>query len=275
MISRIGREVSLVPVTWKDGWPVFNDGNPASLVQEGLYNISHPTSWKDDFNSQGYGKKKDELGIGWYQVRTPYKKDHSLSERKGYLRIWGNAYNLTDRATPSIYVRKQLSFSTVWSTSLEFFPRENSTVEAGVALWLSETSHQTIGLAKCADGSGDRCVVARAFTGPNNTQEVSIHLRHENLSRIANDLRLVKTKEIKIGDEGAVQLMIQALPTYYTLQYSLDNGETVKDMVSFNNTLVRVAETGFSGSFFGLYSTGRGFPAQDPADFAYARWDNM
>ncbi len=109
-------------------------------TQPGLYNLSLPRSWVDDF---GYkNESKDELEIGWYSIRTPYKQEYSLHERPGYLRIWGNAYNLTQVATPTVYLQKQVSLSTVWSTSLEFYPKGLSTTEAGVVLWISEVPHQ-------------------------------------------------------------------------------------------------------------------------------------
>lgn len=115
----------------------------------------------------------DELAIGWYSVRTPYKKYYSLVDRQGYLRVWGNAYNLTEKISPSIYLQKQTALTQTWSTSVDFQPRKNTTWEASVALWLNETSHQILGIQNCEIISGNRYVVARTFTGPNSTQVVS------------------------------------------------------------------------------------------------------
>ncbi|KAL4887826.1 glycosyl hydrolase [Aspergillus ambiguus] len=138
-VSQLGRETYLTPVKWEDGWPIFNNGEPVNITQPGLYNLSRPRSWADNFD---FKKSHDKLDIGWYSIRTPYKKEYSLHERPGYLRIWGNAYNLTQVATPTVYLRKQVSLSTVWSTSLEFYPDKSSTTEAGAVLWISEASHQ-------------------------------------------------------------------------------------------------------------------------------------
>ncbi|OJJ55354.1 hypothetical protein ASPSYDRAFT_34285 [Aspergillus sydowii CBS 593.65] len=222
-VSQLCRETYLTPVTWEDGWPVFNNGEPVNNTQPGLYNLSLPRSWVDDF---GYkNESKDELEIGWYSIRTPYKQEYSLHERPGYLRIWGNAYNLTQVATPTVYLQKQVSLSTVWSTSLEFYPKGLSTTEAGVVLWISEVPHQ----------------------------ETSV----------------------TIPSSGAVRLYIRAEPTQYTLQYSVDNGKTITNTTSFSNSILTQGIQSFTGAFFGLYSTGRGYPSLVPADFAWARTDEI
>ncbi|KAH1593582.1 hypothetical protein KXX44_008053 [Aspergillus fumigatus] len=168
--------------------------------------------------------------------------------------IWGNAYNLTQVATPTVYLQKQVSLSTVWSTSLEFYPDNSSTTEAGVVFWLSEASHQVIGVRQCDDGSGNRCLITRTFTGTNNTH--------------------VETS-VGIPATGPVRLYIRAEPTQYTLQYSLDEGKTIKNATSFSNSLLAQGISSFTGSFFGLYSTGRGYPSLVPADFAWARTDEI
>lgn len=159
----------MVPVTWKDGWPVFNDGLTTPVFVPALYNLTRRTSWVDNFDSGA------SLGLGWYQLRTPVKKDYTLSERKGYLRVYGNAYNLTQPVTPSLYLRKQTSLSTVFSTQLEFTPKKivNATSEAGVVLWLSGASHQSLGVTLCSDGSGNRCLVSRIYSGDVYTWTVS------------------------------------------------------------------------------------------------------
>lgn len=151
----------MVPVTWKDGWPIFNDGLTTPVHVPALYNITRPAIWVDNFNTG------TSLGLGWYQLRTPIKNDYTLSESKGYFRVYGNAYNLTQPVTPSLYLRKQTSLNTVFSTQLDFTPKKivNATSEAGVVLWLNEASHQSLGVTLCSDGLGNRCLVSRIYSG--------------------------------------------------------------------------------------------------------------
>lgn len=168
-----GRETFLTPITWEDGWPIANGGNTITIVEPGLYNISRPETWLDEFTNP---TDNETLQIGWYNNRTPRKQDYSLTERPGYLRIWGTPWNLTEPTSISAYFQKQVSLNTVWSTSLEFYPDVGTAVEAGTALWLDESSYQSLGIRLCEMNATDRYLVATAFTGTNNTQVVSFSL---------------------------------------------------------------------------------------------------
>lgn len=77
-----------------------------------------------------------------------------------------------------------------------------------------------------------------------------------------------------IPNTGAVNLYIKAQPTSYTFQYSLEGNSNVTDFITFPNTVIDASST-FTGAFFGLYSVGNGFPVMGPADFAYARTDEI
>ncbi|KAF1945298.1 hypothetical protein EJ02DRAFT_419575 [Clathrospora elynae] len=56
------RETMLLPVRWKDDWPIFNKGNPITLKMTGpnAYVLQEDKAWKDDFTS-------DKLSLGWYR----------------------------------------------------------------------------------------------------------------------------------------------------------------------------------------------------------------
>ena len=133
----------------------------------GLTNISRPKLWIDDFHGS------HDLSIGWYTVRTPYKTQYSLSARPGYLRIYGNFINLTEVASPALYLRKQTDFNATWSTSLEYYPSEQDVGEAGTVLWLTEEYNQAIGVRRCDTDPANRCIVTRTNTGSNLTSVVS------------------------------------------------------------------------------------------------------
>ena len=135
----------------------------------GLTNVSRPKLWVDDFDRD----RSSELSIGWYTVRTPYKTQYSLSARPGYLRIYGNFINLTEVASPAVYLRKQTDFNATWSTNLEFYPSTQDVGEAGTVLWLTEQYHQAIGVRRCDNDPANRCIVTRTNTGPNLTFTVS------------------------------------------------------------------------------------------------------
>ena len=104
----IGRKTFLVPVTWVDGWPVFNNNQSITEIGPGPTNVSRPKLWIDDFNSRG---RNSALSIGWYTVRTAYKTQYGLGARSGYLHTYGNFINLTELASPAVYLRKQTDFN--------------------------------------------------------------------------------------------------------------------------------------------------------------------
>ncbi|GAB1203642.1 hypothetical protein APSETT445_002279 [Aspergillus pseudonomiae] len=62
--SVFGRETFLIPVEWKDDWPIFNGGNKISLKSQSphLYEHQDPVVWRDDFSGP-------ELQLGWYRKR--------------------------------------------------------------------------------------------------------------------------------------------------------------------------------------------------------------
>jgi beta-xylosidase len=106
---QLGRETFLAPVTWEDDWPVVNNGNDITFDIPGLYDLARPKKWRDSFNRKLVDK-------AYYTPRTPYKKFYDLGKRKGWCRLNGNPYTLSDRETPAVLLRKQVDLNTVFST---------------------------------------------------------------------------------------------------------------------------------------------------------------
>ena len=88
-LGALGRFPNLLPVTWKDGWPIVASGTrpPVSFVEsiEGPSNLSTlktqntlPTS--DDFSQK-------TLGMQWQWNHNPVPGAWSLEERPGWLRL--------------------------------------------------------------------------------------------------------------------------------------------------------------------------------------------
>jgi beta-xylosidase len=152
--QRIGRETFLYPVTWEDGWPIFNNNEPVSEHIEGvLEDTVHAVPFFDDFKKA----KHDTLGLSYLFQRTPLKKFYSLKARPGYLRIKGNAYRLGDRDNPAVVLRKQAAYNETLETELEFTPTSNLT-EAGITAFANDLNHGEIGIALI---NGTKSVVTR------------------------------------------------------------------------------------------------------------------
>ena len=80
----IGRIPCLLPVTWKDGWPMLGDENGKAPVDFTLPNIKEKGKsnfvTSDDFSSR-------KLHLAWQWNHNPDNTLWSLKERKGYMRL--------------------------------------------------------------------------------------------------------------------------------------------------------------------------------------------
>lgn len=85
----IGRVPDLVPVVWKDGWPMLGkngDGKGVVIYTKPNVGKSYPISvpaTSDEFD-------QSTLGLQWQWNHNPDNSHWSLTERRGYLRLHGN-----------------------------------------------------------------------------------------------------------------------------------------------------------------------------------------
>jgi beta-xylosidase len=80
----IGRVPVLLPVEWKDGWPMLGSGNKDVITYKKpnvgkVYPIKSPAT-TDEFTKQ-------KLGLQWQWNHNPDNEKWSLTERKGYIRL--------------------------------------------------------------------------------------------------------------------------------------------------------------------------------------------
>lgn len=80
----IGRVPVLLPVEWKDGWPMLGSGNKDVITYKKpnvgkVYPIKSPAT-TDEFTKQ-------KLGLQWQWNHNPDNEKWSLTERKGYMRL--------------------------------------------------------------------------------------------------------------------------------------------------------------------------------------------
>ena len=116
----LGRETSIQKLEWKDDWPYVVGGNAPSLVVDGpeMEEVNWPQNYrtKDDFESE-------KLNIHFQTLRIPLEEDIlNLTERKGYLRLYGRE-SLTSKFTQALVARRWQSFNFKAQTKLEFYPR--------------------------------------------------------------------------------------------------------------------------------------------------------
>lgn len=238
--AQLGRETFLCPVTWEDGWPVFNNNKIITEAMPGvLYDLEQPRVWRDDFD----GRLADKQ---YYYLRTPCKDFKDFQSSPGKLGVKGNIFTLSDRDTPAALLRKQVHHNTTFSTEITMFKPENNRQEAGVTVYLSTYYHNEVAITKY---KGKRCIVLHTRTGPDAV------------------LNTTYIQDRDIAASRPVKLVIEARENGYRFGYSTRRRDP--RWVGFvDNINLQTAPVGFQnfvGAHFGIYSTGSGLPVLSPA----------
>ncbi|GIJ91269.1 hypothetical protein Asppvi_010234 [Aspergillus pseudoviridinutans] len=240
--SVFGRETFLVPMEWKDDWPIINGGQKITLKSgPGLYEYEPPVAWRDDFSDP-------KLQLGWYRKNTPVKIDYSLTERPNHLRLHGGPYNLSSSACPTLFLRKQTSHHCTWETRLSFLP-SSIHVEAGTVVYWNYFTNSSIGIRLSTEGK--RIVRFRPAEGAIVDREVGP----------SSDLFFL----IECGDKYR-----------FGFKEVIETGESPTQWIGevANSVMTRAPPVGapFTGMMLGLYSYGELQKCLTPADFHYAEF---
>ncbi|OJD33521.1 glycoside hydrolase family 43 protein [Diplodia corticola] len=242
-VSVFGRETFLVPVTWVDDWPVFNADRKVGLVgeAEGLYQLASSPAWRDDFAAE-------KMQLGWYRKNTPLKEDYSLTERPGYLRLYGGPYTLSTPACPTVFLRKQTHDPVTWETRLSFRP-DSSKTEAGAVVYWNQHTYSSIGIRKAPEGG--RIIRVRPAEG---------EAKDFQLKSLDSDVVLT------IKSDDGYELGFK--------EFGLEHDEVEVRWVGrvSSEIMTRDPSVGaaFTGMMLGVYAFGELEQCFAPADFEYA-----
>ncbi|NGM69819.1 glycoside hydrolase family 43 protein [Natronolimnobius sp. AArcel1] len=229
----LGRETFLAPVTWEDGWPVVNDGEPLEAemtVPDTALETGETQSWETTAPFDG-----DELGPLW-NYRYPPETDRYVLE-DGILTLHGGPATLDDRDSTFVG-RRQQHFDCKVETELVFNPEADG--EAGLTALYDESHHYEIGLTR---EDGNRVVVARATVG-----DISDRLG-----------------EVRVP-EGPVTLRLEATQDEYDWRVETTEG-TEHLATAPTKYLATEVAGGFTGVYLGPYATGNGNECDQPAHF--------
>ena len=242
-----GRETFLISVAWENDWPVFNNGEsiPISGKAPGLYRLEHDPRWQDDFSESA------DMQLGWYRKSTPQVIDWSLTERPGYLRLWGGPYNLSTPACTTMWLRKQNNRDVVFETKLDFRPSSPQT-EAGVVVWWNYSCFSTLGIRLARDNHEKRAIVMSLADG-------------------------IQTAVPMKSTSAEVVLAIRCGKKYeFGFKENSDADLQWVGSVS-NQIMTRDPSVGapFTGMMLGVYAFGDLEPVLVPTDFAYAKFERI
>ncbi|QGZ41732.1 alpha-N-arabinofuranosidase [Pseudoduganella flava] len=222
----LGRETMLAPVTWKDGWPVVNDGKPLTVEMSGA-GLPPAAPWPAEPVRTGFDAP--QLDLRWTFLRGPTDGLYSLTERPGWLRLKGNRWTMDDAATPAFVARRQQHLNMRAAMLVDFAPGGPGQY-AGLALRQNENNHYQLRIGGSA--------AAR---------------RVELVTRVKGVTTAVASTALATGP---VELQVRAWPDRYEFSYAQQGGKPVVLGSAPTAPLSSEEAGGFTGVFVGMFATG-------------------
>lgn len=145
-----GRETFLLPVTWRDGWPMILEAGktipylaaaPAGATMASSTNTGN-FSWRDNFSSA-------TLDPAWRYVRVPDRRWADLQSQPGWLLLEAGEQGLDSLRSPHFLARRQQHTRFHASTQLAW---PTAHVEAGLAAFQNEQYWYALGVRETAKG---------------------------------------------------------------------------------------------------------------------------
>lgn len=232
-----GRETFLMPVEWKDGWPVIVEGevevpyrvprSPASFADLGTH---APETGNFTFR-EAFDKA---LPPHWMTLRVPEAGWWRVED--GELVITPRPVDLGAGAQPSYLGRRQQHQNAVATTVMDFTPASPGD-EAGLAILQSDDYFYAMGLT--LDDEGERIVTLRRRSGPDTP--------------IGGDV--LATAGIGNSD-GPLELKITARGPEYDFSFRPDGTEAWTQLAPGLDGRILSTQVagGFVGATFGLYA---------------------
>jgi len=244
--SVLGRETFLAPVVWNEGWPhIDNNEGIVSLDMKVQRLPMASPSFSQSHTAIVVGRDEfdGELGPQWMFVRNPTEGTCSLTEKPGFLTLYGQAGGLGDVGQITFVGRRQQHIHASFTTCLTFMPVANGE-EAGLCVRRDEDAHYELGISRL-DG---RNVLFARLT-------------------VRGESNMVHEREI--GTEQ-LWLRIESTEKEYRLIYSED-GQDWTFLCAGSARAISpedfVHKMCFTGSVVGLYATGNGKASSTPAHF--------
>lgn len=243
-----GRETFLVPIEWRDGWPMVADGSrhvgytyPAPNLPEhrwedgyGLANLA----FRDEF-------EEPQLARIWNTIREPGNSWYSLSARAGFIRIDLRPEELAGAGNPSFLGVRQRHAAFAAEIAMDFEP-VHQYESAGLAVQQNNTAYYS--LEKTIDGG----------------QPVVRLIMREGAS-----IAPVVVAQAP-APTGRLRLKAEADGKDYGFFFAGDGGDWEEIGGVVDGRILSTRHTGgFVGAYLGPYATSRGKPTASHADFDY------
>jgi xylan 1,4-beta-xylosidase len=235
-LTMLGRETFITPVSFQDGWPVFNPGVGRVLMQEKVTGLPYTPVKKpierDEFAS-------DKLDFVWSFLRTPFQKWYEL--KNGQLQLNLRPERVHDLVNPSLIARRieHINFDAALSMN---FASKKSGDEAGMIIMQNGKNNY-------------RLVVKKQLK---NDSIILYKTEKEVESVLFAEPYKLKNVVFKVEARG--------------LKYKFYVGENELNCKSFGNEQDASINSsnkagGFIGPFIGMYASSNGNPSNNKVLF--------
>ena len=236
----IGRETFMIPMVWdEDGWPRIDNANGMVNERERLPRLPEtiypPLPASDNFESP-------VLQMQWNTIHPPLQTLYSLTERKGFLRLYTRPEVMEEICTPAFVGRRQQHKNFLAKTAMEFSP---------------ETDFQEAGLALVQDDRFHYLMTMRKKQGKTFLQ----------LWETRNGIRSLK-KEQEIKESSRLYLSVQGHTDTYSFYYGYEEQEMLPLVLCADGVLLSSdVNNGFTGTYLGMYASANHRDSLAFADF--------
>ncbi|MAL17870.1 MAG: glycoside hydrolase 43 family protein [Balneola sp.] len=229
-----GRETFLLPVIWKDGWPVILEGEeavPLKIKRPDLPYSKEPTppthgnfTYTDNFS-------QPELADYWIMMRTPREDWWELSEN-GYLNIEARPERISGLGNPSFLGRRQQHAYGSASTKMIYTPEHSGDI-AGITAFQGENYYYLLGVTQ------------------NEAGETELFVEKSE----GNKVEKIAAEVIPQNQESEYYLKITARGDEYDFSYALEEGNWQPLYEGADGTILSTNKAGgFVGTIFGMYA---------------------
>ncbi len=233
-----GRETFLLPVTWKDGWPMIlpkGETIPYVHARPALPNppaSTLPTSGAFKVHEAFDGK---DLPLNWMTLRNPRERWWSLKD--GQLVLTARDQKLGAGVQPSFWGRRQQHINASASTALRYVPTRPGD-KAGLVALQNDDFYYFLGLA-LQDGKPVVRLERRA--GPKDPVDGVV----------------LASAPVTLKADGPVYLKIEAHGGAYDFSYSQRPGHWTVLKTGVDGTILSTKVAGgFVGAVMGVYAYG-------------------
>ena len=233
-----GRETFLLPVEWKDGWPVILENGKTIPYVAAAPKLPAPAVMPPP--TSGAFKAVEtftgpELPLNWMTMRIPQSRWWSVG--KGALTLQARPDKLGENAQPSFWGRRQQHANASAQTTLRFTPKADGD-KAGLVVIQNDDFYYFVGLVR---DHGRTMMRVEQRKGPKDP----------------TDGVVVAEKPISLVSGQAVDLRITARVGAYDFAYSLKPGAWITLKADADGTVLSTKTAGgFVGALFGVYAHG-------------------